>query len=43
MASISRPYRLVNPGKRKRHNAGKKRLTLRQKLFFGSKRQRTGA
>lgn len=34
MATILKPVRLVNPGKRKR------RLTARQKLFFGSKRQR---
>lgn len=34
MATILKPVRLVNPGKTKR------RLTARQKLFFGSKRQR---
>lgn len=34
MATILKPVRLVNPGKKKR------RLTARQKLFFGSKRQR---
>src|ERR1035438_1824676 len=43
MASVSRPYRLVNPGRKHRSNAGKKRMTLRQKLFFGTKRQRTAA
>ena len=42
MASVSKPYRLMNPG-RKRKNAGKKRMTLRQKLFFGSARQRSAA
>lgn len=34
MAQILKPVRLVNPGKVKR------RLTAKQKLFFGSKRQR---
>ncbi len=37
MATILKPVRLVNSGKSKR------RLTARQKLFFGSKRQRAAA
>jgi hypothetical protein len=47
MATVQRPIRLVNPGhKRKRKsNAGKgtKRLTWKQKLHFGTKRQRSAA
>ena len=42
MASVSRPYRLVNPGRKRKRNAGK-RLSLKQKLFFGSARQRAAA
>lgn len=38
MANIGKPIRLVNPGKR-----SGKRLTLLQKLHFGSKRQRAAA
>jgi hypothetical protein len=44
MATVQKPIRLVNPGhKRKRKNAGTKRLTWKQKLHFGTKRQRTAA
>jgi hypothetical protein len=35
---IEKPVRLVNPGRK-----GPRRMTARQKLFFGSKRQRTAA
>lgn len=43
MSQILKTRRLVNPGRRKRRNAGKKRLTLKQKLHFGTKRQRAAA
>lgn len=41
-ASISKPRRLVNPGRRRRKNASK-RMTLKQKLHFGTKAQRAAA
>lgn len=43
MATASLERRLVNPGRRKRRANPKKRLTLKQKLYFGSPRQRTAA
>lgn len=44
MSQILKTRRLVNPGRRRRkRNAGKKRLTLAQKLHFGTKRQRAAA
>ena len=46
MATIEKAVRLVNPGKArtmKRNPGTKKRLTLLQKLHFGSKRQRAHA
>ena len=39
MATVSKPYRLVNPGRKR----NPKRMTLKQKLHFGTKRQRTAA
>lgn len=44
MAEIEKPIRLVNPGIRTRRvNPGKKHLSWKQKLHFGSKRQRAAA
>lgn len=38
MANVSRPYRLVNPSRRRRNP---KKMSLAQKLHFGTKRQRS--
>ena len=45
MASISKPYRLVNPGRKRRSmkRNPKRRMTLKQKLHFGTARQRAAA
>jgi hypothetical protein len=43
MASVSRPYRLMNPGRRRKKNSSGKRMSLAQKLHFGTKRQRAAA
>lgn len=44
MAVLVRTRRVINPGKRRRKtNAGKKRMTLKQKLHFGTARQRAAA
>lgn len=46
MAVLVRTRRVVNPGTRRRKrrvNAGKKRMTLKQKLHFGTARQRAAA
>ena len=43
MASVETPIRLANPGKRRmkrRKNAGKKRMTAKQIMYFGTKRQK---
>lgn len=45
MSQVQRPIRLVNTGqkKAKRKNSGSKHLTWKQKLHFGTKRQRAAA
>lgn len=45
MAQILKSRRLVNPGRKRRSNSGsgKRRMTLKQKLHFGSARQRAAA
>lgn len=45
MAQILKSRRLVNPGRKRRSNSGsgKRRMTLKQKLHFGTARQRAAA
>lgn len=43
MATVLKRRRLANPAGRTRNAGGKRRLTLRQKLHFGTKRQRAAA